>query len=293
MKPRQLIFEIAQNLEEVSDNPELEARWIVENIYSKSHLDLVLMSKLPMSDENKMQISEIVSRRKKTEPLAYILGEKEFYGIKYRVRPGVLIPRPDTECLVKWGLEELSRLKTYYESQRSLPWPFKVADWGAGSGCIGLTIAKLNPNTQVTCIEAARDAFEVLKENTLNLGISKQALLINENVESLSNTNKDQFHLILANPPYLAKNDPRIEGHVVKYEPHQALFASDEGLEKFKSWARKLPDKLMPEGSMIFEVGDGQAPEVKKILEKTSLFKEIGVIKDLSSKDRAVYGRKV
>ncbi|MEP6588956.1 MAG: peptide chain release factor N(5)-glutamine methyltransferase [Polaromonas sp.] len=194
-------------------------------------------------------------RRATGEPLAYIAGSKEFFGLALQVDTRVLVPRPDTETLVEWSLELLQ--------MPGLPPVRRVLDLGTGSGAIALAIAHslqaAGREAQVTAVDASADALDVARENAARLGL---------NVEFIESCWLDgvsgSFHLIASNPPYIASADPHLAALV--HEPLQALTAGADGLDDLRQIIEKAPHHLLPGGWLLLEHGYDQADRVRELL---------------------------
>lgn len=239
--------------------------------------ELHLRNNLVASGEIKKKIHHDLVRLKKGEPLAYITGEKDFYKSKFMVTPSVLIPRPETELLVEESLRIL-------DDQSS-----KVMDLGAGSGCIGLSIAKERENCEVLLFEASSEAFKVCEQNAKALKLTN-AYCYHVEVGAFEVVNdpwKESVELIVSNPPYIALGDPRVDTRVLAYEPHQALFASKNGMmwiHKFLLWGY---DCLKKEGFFLMEFGKDQDDELLSFIQTTP-YEFVEFIKDYSGNNRFV-----
>jgi len=194
-------------------------------------------------------------RRVAGEPLAYIVGEKEFFGLALRVDARVLVPRPDTETLVEWALECLRA--------PGVPAAPSVLDLGTGSGAIALAIAHSlqadGRQGKVTAVDASADALEVARGNAARLGL-KLDFIESHWLEKVGG----HFHLIVSNPPYIASADPHLEA--LAYEPLAALAAGEDGLDDIRAIARQAPDSLLPGGWLLLEHGYDQAEAVCALL---------------------------
>jgi len=194
-------------------------------------------------------------RRTTGEPLAYIVGSKEFFGLALQVDKRVLVPRPDTETLVEWSLEVLKTQGTAH--------PLQVLDLGTGSGAIALAIAHslkaAGREAQVTAVDASADALDVARENAWRLGLTV-AFIESSWLEQVSAS----FHLIASNPPYIASADPHLAA--LTHEPLQALAAGTDGLDDIRHIIQQAPGHLLPGGWLLLEHGYDQAVQVRKLL---------------------------
>jgi release factor glutamine methyltransferase len=195
------------------------------------------------------------ARRAAGEPLAYIVGSKEFFGLTLQVDARVLVPRPDTETLVDWALECLKA--------PGMPAAPAVLDLGTGSGAIALAIAHslqvADRQARVVAVDASADALDVARDNASRLGL-KLEFVESHWLEEVSG----YFLLIVSNPPYIASADPHLEA--LAYEPLAALAAGEDGLDDIRAIARQAPDSLLPGGWLLLEHGYDQAEAVCALL---------------------------
>jgi release factor glutamine methyltransferase len=248
----------------------------------KNRVDIYLKFEEPLKEPELVKCRDFVRRRSQGEPVAYILGEKYFYGFAFKVSPAVLIPRPESELLIEQALKWIQ--KNNFES-------LCILDLGTGSGCLGLTLAKKIPQAQLTLVDASAEALAIAKENADQLMIADRVQVIHSKVEDLQDF-AQPFDLIIANPPYIAPNDSRVEEGVQKFEPHLALFSEDNGLGALRSWSHKAAAWLAPKAWMGFEMGADQSEDMKKHFAGLSIFDSISVIKDLSGHSRHIIGEK-
>lgn len=255
------------------DAADFEATQIIEFVLNRS---IVLWDEAVVNQEQQSAIDEICSRRIKKEPLQYIFGQWEFYGLPFFVGEGVLIPRSDTERLVERALTFLTKGERH-----------TVFDLCAGSGCIGIAIAK-NGNSEVVFFEKSKLAIEYLKKNcelnSVDAWVFQCDVLENppSNVEGVAD-------IIVCNPPYIATNIIATLEKEVQCEPIMALDGGDDGLVFYKAITSKWKKALKPGGKLIFEIGFDQADAVSLILANEG-FSEICVDKDYDGNDRVVYG---
>lgn len=226
-----------------------------------------------LSDDVFRQIGAKVSRRLSGEPLQYILGEWEFYGLPFKVGEGVLIPRQDTETLVDTAARFLKDRDTK-----------KTLDLCAGSGCIGISLAVF-AKAEVTCVEKSEQAFFYLKENIALNNASVKAVL----GDVFDDTEDGGYDLAVSNPPYLSNSDMNALQREVEFEPKDALYGGDDGLDFYRRLLGIYPKKLKSGGMIAFEIGIGQDAVVCEIFRKNGL--EPFVEKDLCGINRVVYAR--
>lgn len=221
------------------------------------------------------EILSRVGRRLSGEPLQYIIGEWEFYGLPFKVGEGVLIPRQDTETLVDVSLHFLENRG---RTER------KTLDLCAGSGCIGIALAKLSA-AEVTCVEKSPQAFAYLKENITLNGVEVNAVLGDVFTDD---TVCGEFDLIVSNPPYLTESDMRSLQKEVEFEPKSALYGGSDGMDFYKRILKIYSKKLKIAGMVAVEIGMGQEVSVSEIFRENGL--EPQLEKDLCGIYRVVYG---
>ncbi len=218
-------------------------------------------------------------RRAEGEPLAYIVGSKEFFGLSLQVDPRVLVPRPDTETLVEWSLAVLEMS----DSTR----PVKVLDLGTGSGAIALAIAyslkAIDREVQVTAIDASADALNVARGNARRLSLAVDFIQ-----SSWLQEVDGRFQLIASNPPYIASADPHLPA--LMHEPLQALTAGTDGLDDIRHIIQQVPGHLLPSGWLLLEHGYDQAEQVRELLRRQG-FLHIQSRRDLAGIERCSGGQ--
>ena len=227
-------------------------------------------NELTSQEQEKLEAN--LEKRKKHVPLAYIVGDAEFYGLNFIVNENVLIPRPETEEVVEFALKHINETS-------------KILDIGTGSGAIAVTIAK-QTNAQVTAVDISEKALKVARQNAKNNDVDVEFL--QSDVFSALETRK--FDVIISNPPYISESEyqtlmPEVKDH----EPKLALVAEDDGLKIYKQVINDAPKYLEKDGVIVFEIGYNQGEQIKKLLEKD--FEEIKVIKDLQGNDRIAFAR--
>lgn len=246
-------------------------------------MKLYLNYEYPLSDEELNACRELVKRRASGEPIAYILGRRDFFKNTFEVSPAVLIPRPETETLVE---ETLNWLNQETENAR-------VIDLGTGSGCIGLSLLAERPELQLIAVDISAVAIEVARRNADTLGVSERAhFFATDAVEFSAEKTKSIFgalaDAVVSNPPYISNQDPRVQESVRKFEPSQALFSGDDGLDAIRSWAEKASELVRIDGLVIFEIGDFQGREASEIFETTGRYRDVSIVKDLTGRERFV-----
>ena len=272
--------------EKKMDSPRLDAELIFSHVLGIERIQLYAQYNKPLGDAELEKCREAVRRRAKGEPVAYIVGHKWFFQSRFIVDSNVLIPRPETEMIVEEVIKFIEG--NIIEKPRLL-------DLGAGTGCIGFSILaelkKQNVDISLVSVEKSEGAFEVLKKNQAALDLVAYSNLILSDAMSFPVDKLEEFDVIVANPPYIDKEDPEVAVDVKAFEPHQALYSPDHGYQDIINWSRYVYPILKPGGLMIFEMGYTQG---EKSLEhfKSLGFKKAYVLKDLASLDRFVVGLK-
>lgn len=253
------------------ESANLEAQVMAAAAYGVDRTQILIHPEWPVHPEAEL----ILSRRLKREPLAYILGWREFYGHRFSVGPGVLIPRQETETLVEAALA------------LELPPDARVLDIGCGSGAICISLALARPSWQVEAVDISPMAVEFTKRNALalaaNISVSEQNVF--------RSSFQYDFALIVSNPPYVRTHDP-LQPEVGVFEPAEALFGGEDGLVFYRDLAARGTAWLRPEGWMLLEVGDDQASEVEELF-RASRWRVQASVEDLGGVPRVVRAQRL
>ena len=252
-----------------------EAKQIIKHITGYSNEQILSGYQNELSGFQEINLQVIMKQRLNRYPLQYILGKWDFYGRPYKVGPGVLIPRPDTETVIEVCLDIIDKEK-----------PSDVLDLCAGTGCIGITIACERKNSNVTLVEKYEEAARYIKENIKNAD-GNANVLIGDVFESIGADKK--YDLIVSNPPYINEKDMGNLQPEVEFEPPTALYGGEDGLMFYRAIASNYRDSLKSGGSLVFEIGYDQGEAVKDILLALG-FKNVKIKKDYSENDRVVFG---
>ena len=244
--------------------------------YSKHHIIVNADKMLPEEDFD--SIKHIVSRLKKYEPIQYILGQCEFYGLPFFVSPAVLIPRQETEELVHMLLKKYTARKV------------NLLEIGTGSGCIPISIKKNNPAINVFSCDISEEALAIAKKNAVLNNV--ELTLFKYDILSKQPINLKGIDIVVSNPPYVTMHEKQyMEKNVLDYEPHLALFVPDnDPLKFYKAILSKAETVLNPEGEIYFEINETFGKPVAELL--TSHNFEAEIIKDINQKDRIAFGKK-
>lgn len=262
------------------ESAQLEAREIVCYAADKSREQLYRDMSLYVSAEMERRVDELVQRRLAGEPVAYIIGEWEFYGLPLDVSRDVLIPRMDTEVLAERGI-----LKARESGEGA-----RVLDLCAGSGCVGLAVAANAPECRVVLGELSEGALRVCKQNVRRNELNARVTCLSVNAMEPPSSALWDFDVIVCNPPYIPTREiETLDVSVRDYEPHMALDGGEDGLDFYRFIAGKWKSALRLGGALIFEVGIGQAPDVEDILAQNG-FEDIKTTADTQGIWRVVEG---
>jgi len=231
----------------------LDAELLLARALGCSRIELYTASDRPVDEPTRAKLRELVRRRAEREPVAYILGGKEFYGRAFQVSPAVLVPRPETELLVA---EALAWARAREREALS------ILDLGTGSGCLAVTLACELPGARVTATDASEDALHVAARNVARYELTGRVdLRAGAGFEPVAG---DRFDLVVCNPPYVPEHDA--VDPEVRHEPPEAVFAGADGLDAYRALAPGLADALEARGLALFELGAGQAGAVCELL---------------------------
>ncbi|QGY41001.1 peptide chain release factor N(5)-glutamine methyltransferase [Pseudodesulfovibrio cashew] len=264
------------------DSPRLSAEVLVAEVLGCSRLTLVGDREREVDDRDLERIRELVGRRATGEPLAYILGRKEFYGLDFMVTPDTLIPRPETEHIIEAVEEHFPR-----DSR------FRFADLGTGSGILAVTLAHLFTGSKGVAVDLSPGALNVAEKNALAHGVADRVeFRLGDFTERLFPD--DSLDLIVSNPPYVPQQEfDEASREVVDFEPVTALVSGADGLDHIRAMLPRVTDALKTGGLFMMEIGYRQAEGVVRIItDYLSEYKEIQVLKDLAEHDRIVLLRK-
>lgn len=280
MKIKQYRTEFIKELSSLYDAYEAESFFylILENKHKLRQIDLALNHELTFSDADLAIWNAFLNQLKKEVPIQYLLGKTNFYGLDFEVNENVLIPRPETEELVEWIINEN---KKNHQTKK-----IKVLDIGTGSGCIAISLAKNLPNAEVYGIDVSKKAIETAKKNAINNNVDVTFMFLDIlDTEEL----KCNFDIIVSNPPYVRHLEKQeIKKNVLDYEPHLALFVDDnDALIFYRKIANLAQKNLLENGQLFFEINQYLGQEMTELLEKMD-FKNIELRKDIYNNDRMI-----
>ena len=245
---------IAQALQQACQEIDhIDARILLQHILNVNHAFLLTHSSQVLSSAQDRTFCQLVARRVNGEPIAYLIGECDFYDLTFKVTPDVLIPRPETELLVELALKRISAKNNY-----------RVLDLGTGCGAIALTLAKHCPQINVVAVDLSTAAVSVARKNVGNIQVNNVCIATGNWFGELSG---EKFDLIVSNPPYVGENDPHLKQGDLRFEPKMALTADADGLACIRNIIAAASDHLVIGGWLMFEHGYDQATTCRGLLE--------------------------
>ena len=268
---------LKERSKDLTSNPRLEAELLLAHVLDLDRMKLYLQLDRPLSKDERESFKTQLRRRGDGEPVAYIVGYRDFYRHRFQVSPSVLIPRPDTELLVELALRGIGDL----ESPR-------ILDVGTGSGCVAISIAAERPQSSVTAWDISAEAVKLAHTNAQNLGVTNVTISCRNALLDLT-SDVGSFDFIVSNPPYIAKHETKLMSFsTISFEPQLALFTSDDdGLQFYKFFAGNYHQLLSTGGKIFLEIGLQQGEKVAQLFEIAG-WRKIEVTKDLSGHDRVI-----
>lgn len=271
---------LANQLNLSNHQAKCELLLLLQQAHNVNHAWLIAHENDRLQANNHAVFEALLNRRLNGEPVAYILGYREFYSLHLKVTADTLIPRPDTETLVEAALGVIS---TQEKSQ--------ILDLGTGTGAIALAIAKHRPQAQVTAVDASQAALNVAIENAQNLAITTINFILSDWFSALiRESNKQRFDVIVSNPPYIEASDAHLKQGDLRFEPLSALTSGADGLDAIRAIITQAPQHLNPHGWLLLEHGYNQASKVADLLKQAG-FKETRHCQDLAGIDRVTMGQ--
>lgn len=252
---------------------------ILKEVSNLSFSDIIACKFKDLSDNEKQNIISIVKRLLNNEPIQYILGKTEFYGLEFKVSPAVLIPRPETEELIEWILLETKKINPH------------ILDIGTGSGCIAIALAKKMQYATVDAWDISESALEIARQNAITNNVSVEF----SNVDVLKSLSlRKYFDIIVSNPPYIKESEKeKMEKNVLDYEPHEALFvANNDALIFYNRITDIAKENLNENGVLYFEINRANGEEIVQMLKRKGLM-NIELKKDISGNNRMIRAMKV
>jgi release factor glutamine methyltransferase len=267
---------LSQCLGHSNQDAKFESKIILQHVLNVNHAWLIAHENDTLQPNIHAVFQAFLNRRLASEPIAYILGSREFYGLDLMVTPDTLIPRPDTETLVEAALAKIPNSTN-----------LALLDLGTGTGAIALAIAKNRPQTSIIAVDASKGALEIAKINAKNLSIYNVELILSNWFEKLAN---QKFDVIVSNPPYIEENDAHLTQGDLRFEPMSALASGADGLNDIRQIIKDCLIYLKPQGWLMLEHGFNQAKQVADLMAEVGLT-NIETIKDLGNNDRVTIGK--
>jgi release factor glutamine methyltransferase len=259
-----------------TNEAKFEAQLLLQNVLNVNRAWLLAHESDTLQDKIKTDYEALLARRLIGEPIAYIFGYREFFGLNLIVTPDTLIPRPDTETLVETALDKIP-----------LETPFTVLDLGTGTGAVALAIAQNRPEAQVTAIDASSGALDIAKRNSNQLDLTQVDFRLSNWFSALEG---ERFNLIVSNPPYIEQQDTHLTQGDLRFEPMSALASGTDGLDDIRQIVDNCLLHLHPQGWLMLEHGYNQAHLVTDLMAQSGLI-DITTIKDLGGNDRVTIGK--
>ena len=287
------------------EDPDLEAAFLISHYINCKPVELSLKGDEFITEEQYRELSYAIRRRFRHEPSQYITGVQEFYGYSFKVRPGVLIPRPETELLIDEVKRSLKGKKAKERSQV----PF-ILDLCSGSGAVALALAKEIPTARLIATDISKAALGVASENASALGLSKRVSFLEGDLYgALNDFSPDAqfiddlglqgdslvgaFDYIVSNPPYVSTSEYKeLASEIRDYEPKEALVAGPDGLKFIKKVVKDAADWLKPGGMLMIEIGFDHAKVAKALIKESGSFTAIELASDLSGIERVIMARR-
>lgn len=271
----QSLHAAVRRLDAVSDTARLDAEVLLAHALGKDRTWLFTWPDKPLTESQQAQFDGLVGRRAAGEPVAYLLGYREFFGHRFMVSPATLIPRPDTELLVETMLAELNGQA-----------PLTVADLGTGTGAIAISLALACPQWQLIAVDLTRDIVDLAARNCAALGATNVSLRQGNWLAPVA----ERLDAVVANPPYIRADDPHLLLGDVRFEPSSALVAGEDGLDDLRVIAAQSLEKLNPGGLLLVEHGYDQGEAVRALFSAAG-FQQPRTLADLGGNDRVTLAR--
>lgn len=261
------------------DTSRLDAELLVAHALGLGRVQLYMDLDRPLTDAEREAIRALVMRRRRREPVAYIVGKKEFWGRSFAVTPAVLVPRPDSETLIERALEVVGD-------------GARVLDLCTGSGILGITIAAERPGVHADLTDVSADALAVARQNAEALGVIERVRLLSGDLFGAL-SGDERYSLITANPPYIPEAEVAgLAPDVRDHEPHLALAGGADGFVVHRRIIAEAPRFLAPGGTLLIEVGAGQAPELERLIIALGWAEHTARHRDLGGIERVVEARR-
>jgi len=258
-----------------TDSPQLDAEVLLKHVTTYSAVELITRAADALDELSVAAVDRLIAKRLKGVPVAYLVGQREFYSLSLQVSPAVLIPRPDTECLVETALAHIKSLSVQ-----------RVLDLGTGSGAIALALAAHAPELAITATDKSAEALEQATQNAQQTGLTGVQFLTSDWYQSLVD---ERFDLIVSNPPYIDAGDPHLQQGDVRFEPLSALVSAENGLADLRRIVEDAPGHLLEGGCLMLEHGYDQAKAVQELMRAVGFVRR-ETHKDFGGNDRVTIG---
>lgn len=276
MNIKQALGQLAADFSSLSDSPRVDAEVLLCHVLARPRSYLYTWPERELEHAQQDHLEQLAERRRQGEPIAHIVGEREFWSLPLKVSAATLIPRPETELLVEAALARIPVQACW-----------SIADLGTGSGAIALALASERPCCRIHAVERSPEALAVAKENALALGLENAEFHQGHWLAPLAGR---RFEMILSNPPYIRRGDPHLQQGDVRHEPMGALASGEEGLDDLREIIHAAPAHLSPAGWLLLEHGYDQGEAVCALLDAAA-FDQVADLADLQGHGRVALGR--
>ncbi len=261
----------------ISRTPRLEAEALLTHVLNQERSHLYAHPERHLTERQNQGYKKLVARRAMGEPLAYIVGVKEFWSLPLQVSPDVLIPRPETELLLELALARIP-----------VDEPQSIADLGTGSGAIALALASERPKCDIIATDFSEKALRIAVNNAQHLGLVNSQFIVGDWFAPL----RTRFHVIVSNPPYVALDDPDLQNAVLQFEPYAALISEAQGFQDIETIVHSAGSFLHPNGWLLLEHGCNQGHQVRALFMHFGL-REVKTFRDLAGHERVTLGQRM
>lgn len=268
------------------ENPRASAEVLLAHVLEVKRIDLYIRYDQPLIPEELLRFKTAIRRRMRREPVAYIMGEKEFWSMPMAVTPDVLIPRPETECLVEAALALLPPPAGGAESAEM---PTRILELGTGSGAVALALASELQAAVLMASDRSIKAIDVARQNARRLDLDQRVHFFCGDWFVCLHPRVRRFDMILSNPPYIPTAEiDRLQAEVSQYEPRGALDGGADGLVSIRAIIGRAPDYLKPGGHLLLEIGHDQKADIEKTVALSTAYAQLDFIRDYGGHDRIV-----
>ena len=258
-----------------SDSPRRDAEILLGHVTGKARTWILAFDETVVTAEQLAELEALLARRANGEPVAHLVGQREFWSLPLFVSPATLIPRPDTECLVEQALVRLPQTAC------------RILDLGTGTGAIALALASERADCKVTAVDFMPDAAALAARNAAHLALNNVTVLQSDWFSALKG---QRFAMIVSNPPYIDETDPHLAEGDVRFEPRTALVAADQGLADLAHIIREGRNYLLPDGFMLLEHGWKQGEAVRTLFNEAG-YRDVETCRDYGDNERLTLGR--